>query len=215
MKKGLSYFSDDDDDEDALADEIRLVQNVSPGKGIGHIVVGSAPATKKGLLNKQKPSSVTPVTRSSYTDDDLDDEYGFPIINNQSDEDNDSVDSHASKSVGIVGMKWRTRVMRVLDSEEQWKGICEIYFHWNSDKETAERGMRKRKKKKLSEKEKYSITNIEQPDKCPVFIILNEEDSNSIEEMYYTMPGFPDMMFGYLQWTVVVHERLELEVLLL
>jgi hypothetical protein len=163
---------------------------------------------------------VTPVTRttSNVYYDDEEDEHGYPLIKNiddVDDDDDDSVESVDEKHVGRVGMKWRTRILRVLDSEEQWKGVCEIYFHWYIDDRASvlgKGGIKKRKKDIISDKERRSIKNIDKPEKCPIFIILNEEESNSTEEMYYTMPGFPNMMFGYLAWTVVVHERLELEV---
>jgi hypothetical protein len=214
-----TQFSDDEYD----VDEIRPAMSTMSTTPHKHdIIMGS-------MQHHQKKSStaVSPMTRLiSYPDDDDDDEldeYGYPIIkslgdigNYDDDDDDDSVSDN--KRVGNVGFKWRVRVLRVNDSEEQWKGVCEIYFHWNADdsvnKTNSNGGVRKRlrRKKILTEKEKHTIVNIDQPEKCPIFIILNEEDSNSIEEMYYTMPGHPDVMFGYLAWTIAVHERLELEV---
>lgn len=227
MKKSFGYYSDDDDGGEILLvsspasdrDRDRDKEWHEDNNREGDILV--MPQKSSKVNTTRSVSSVVPTGRSQLNDDDedLDDEYGYPIFSDNGDGggdggggDDDSVESHDDKSVGIVGMKWRTRILRVLDSDEQWKGICEIYFHWKCDKDDKGGKARRRRKKRLTEKEKYHVTNIEQPDKCPVFIILNEEDSNSIEEMYYVLPGFPDMMFGYVAWTVVVHERLELEV---
>ena len=145
-----------------------------------------------------------------------------PMVSNVDDDDTDDVDAllksidddNSSNGVGEVGLKWRVRVVRVLDAEEQWKGICELYFHWGTDGTVDKSRMRSRhKSNSMTEREKHTIVNINKPERSPIFVILNEEDSNSIEEMYYTLPGYPGMYFGYLAWTVVVHERLELEVL--
>lgn len=204
----MQDFSDDEDNND---DEIRLAVSTSSAPHQHDVIVGASASSTKRLLQKV---SITPMTSSpSYGDEcevlqDIDDDN-----DNYEDDDEDSVNN--DKNLGEVGFKWRIRVLRVNDSEEQWKGVCEIYFHWCVDNaSTSDRssGLKKRRKKKLTEKEKHAIVNIDQPEKCPIFVILNEEDSNSIEEMYYTMPGYPEVMFGYLAWTVIVHERLELEV---
>lgn len=204
MSSRRSNFIDNDTTYNFAFDEdVRPPMSVS-----GDIIMGSP-------TKQQKLSSVTPLTTySNLHDDDLDDEYGYPILKQFDDNGNNESDDSESENMGVVGMKWRIRFMRVLDSEEQWRGVCEIYFHWKLvDPDDEEHFIRKRRgAKNLSESEKNAIKNIKQPDKCPNFVILNEEESNSIEEMYYFVPACPDVVFGYLAWVVVVHERLELEV---
>lgn len=195
-----------DSDEDDYNDEIRPPNSTSPHKH--DIIVGSY------VSKTQNTCTVTPLERSYGDGDDKGDIEDIDSCDDTDDLEDDPV--YNDKVMGKVGCKWRVRVLRVNDSEESWKGVCEIYFHWSKDtdkQENVARGVRKRRKRrKLTDKEKHSIVNIDQPEKCPIFIILNEEDSNSIEEMYYIVPAYPDVMFGYVAWTVIVHERLELEV---
>ena len=145
---------------------------------------------------------------TTFEEDDEEDEYGYPVLKHLEDDD----EIGTLKGLGRVGLKWRVCVVRVRDSEEQWKGVCEIYFHWECGDSSVDKSVRKRGSNNMTEKERLAIVNIPPPNRVPNFIILNEEESNSIEEMYYSLAGFPGICFGYLAWTVAVYERLELEV---
>ena len=176
------------------------------------IIMGSSKLSTNSLLQKISAFGYPVSTPRQDNDKDDFDSHSDGDDDDDDDDDDDSISD--DNNVGQVGFKWRIRVLRVKDSEEEWTGVCELYFHWDKKVEGGGGGLKRRKRKTLTEKEKHAIVNIDQPEKCPIFVILNEQDSNSIEEMYYTLPGYPEVYFGYLAWTVVVHERLELEVCL-
>ena len=186
--------------------ELRPVVSTAPHEN--DVIVERAAYRRNISKSTVSPMSGSLSFMGDLEEDDDVDEYGFPIIKSPS-EDEDLESVAEERRIKDVGLKWRVRVVRVLDSDEQWNGVCEIFFHWNSS-DTNNGGARRRKN--LTNDEKIAIVSMEKPDKCPNFTILNEEDSKCIEEMYYTMPGFPGISFAYLAWSVVVHERLELEV---
>lgn len=130
-------------------------------------------------------------------------------------------------SIGNVGIKWRVKILRVYDSEEQWTGTVEIYFHWskNASAIIAPTQITDRPKRRLSvshqssslaEKKQDDFHNsmeiIPRPAVYPIFLLLNDESSQNIEEVYFMSPKSPSTLFGYVEYHVTVHERLELEV---
>mmetsp|Transcript_5019 Transcript_5019/g.7667 ORF Transcript_5019/g.7667 Transcript_5019/m.7667 type:complete len:428 (-) Transcript_5019:268-1551(-) len=124
-----------------------------------------------------------------------------------------------SRDVGCVGIKWRVRIVRVYDSEEEWKGVVEIYFHWKKDasKSSSMKAFHDpgrsnhRRRSSISVSHMDTMATIEEPDVHPIFLILNDENSHSTEEIYYTCKDCPSLLFGYMEYTVNVHERLELQ----
>ena len=131
--------------------------------------------------------------------------------------------------VGAVGIKWRIKVMRIYDSEEQWNGIVEIYFHWNKSANNmpmpSERPVRRgsiaaalttpstgESIGHIASGSRSDMQLIPEPEAHPVFVILNDEESSLTEEIYYKLAKYPTMQFGYIEYNVKVHERLELEV---
>jgi hypothetical protein len=135
----------------------------------------------------------------------------------------------AGNTLGTIGFKWRVRIVRVYDSEEQWKGVVEIYFHWNLDRRhsitriesipeaqaqptQAARPRRMSVSLMTNPVSNVGMDMIDEPKHHPVFLILNDEESHCTEEVYYKVHSHPTMLFGYVSYTVAVHERLELEV---
>lgn len=130
--------------------------------------------------------------------------------------------------VGAVGIKWRIKVMRIYDSEEQWNGIVEIYFHWNKSANNmpmpSERPVRRgsiaaalttpsagESTGRIASGSRSDMQLIPEPEAHPVFVILNDEESSLTEEIYYKLAKYPTMQFGYIEYNVKVHERFELE----
>lgn len=140
----------------------------------------------------------------------------------------------AGNTLGTVGIKWRVRIVRIYDSEEQWKGVVEIYFHWNLDRRNSitridvpipeneygqggglaatPRPRRMSVSAMTNPVNNIGLDMIDPPKMRPVFLILNDEESHCTEEVYYKMYNNPTMLFGYVTYTVAIHERLELEV---
>lgn len=126
--------------------------------------------------------------------------------------------------LGVVGIKWRVRIVRIYDSEEQWKGIVEIYFHWSvfssapakqQDSTSNDNRPRRRMSVAAMTSKTSDMEIIETPTSIPQFVILNDEESTCTEAIYYKCAKSPFLLFGYVSYTVTVHERLELEVCLL
>jgi hypothetical protein len=132
-------------------------------------------------------------------------------------------------SIGNVGIKWRVKILRVYDSEEQWTGTVEIYFHWNkSNSAVAEPAAptNERPKRRLSVSHanlaqsaenksdgiQSSMEIIPRPQVYPIFLLLNDESSTNTEEVYFKSSKSPTTLFGYVEYHITVHERLELEV---
>jgi hypothetical protein len=125
-------------------------------------------------------------------------------------------------TMGRVGIKWRVRIVRVFDSEENWKGVVEVYFHWFvksniiSQNPSSSSDYVKRRMSAVAvmtnPNNNVNMEIIDEPKLHPKFIILNDEESHCTEEIYYTCPSFPNFQFGYVSYTVTIHERLELEV---
>ena len=115
--------------------------------------------------------------------------------------------------LGNIGIKWRVRIVRIYDSEEEWKGVVEVFFHWTApppkDAMGQDGGVRHRHHSILP---RSDIEIIERPAVVPVFKIMNDEHSTSTEEIYYRCPTDSALLFGFVNFTVTIHERLELEV---
>ena len=125
--------------------------------------------------------------------------------------------------LGWVGLKWRVRIVRIFDSEEQWKGVVELYFHWNRKQSILNEDVAPhvdipmtqptRRRASLAKVVEGDIEMIDTPARFPHFKIMNDEFSLSTEEIYYNSFAEPSLHFGYLSFTVTIHERLELEVI--
>jgi hypothetical protein len=121
------------------------------------------------------------------------------------------------RGIGRIGIKCKLRIIRIYDSEEHWKGSVEIYFHWTVNKNInpndmpEKSGPRRRQSVSILSSKTEDMEIIEEPTVHPIFLLLNDESSHLTEEMYYKCNSYPNQLFGYVSYTVRVHERLELE----
>ena len=206
--------SSDSDDVKSDREGVRNVETISSKR------VGNNESSSGNLTQSDKSSYgwVSGGTTSSRVQPDTPHPKGSAKNNNKDDYVTELLDSN----IGNVGIKWRLRIMRVHDSAEQWDGIAEIYFHWNKSQDlptSNEYGTRRRLSysapTKLADqpiKGRTTAEVIPTPSSHPMFMILNDEESHVTEEIYYKVSKFPNLLFGYIEFNVKVHERLELEV---
>ena len=98
-------------------------------------------------------------------------------------------------------MKTRIRILEVNDVEQEWEGVFELFLHY----ELPESGP-------LDICPSNQAMNlVDKPEKCPEFLILNDESSEPTEQLFYRCSAAPGIMFVFLEFKVVLHERLELQ----
>lgn len=109
--------------------------------------------------------------------------------------------NRSSIQISLVFVKTRLRITKVDDVHEMWEGVLDIYSHYYYPEDGA----------KDSSVAGKDITVVEKPAKSPEFAILKDERSSLTEQFYFRCPEAPNTMFSFHEFTVCLHERLELQ----
>lgn len=86
------------------------------------------------------------------------------------------------------------------DVYERWNGVLEIFTHYYYPETCPEDSPVLGK----------DITVVKKPEKHPEFVVLKDEKCVCTEELYYRCFDSPKTMFSFHEYTVTMHERLEL-----